>query len=114
MAWHSLPASRTGSPVVAGRQLGVLVETGILSFDSVIAGWAVAYVWFVATGAVTGVPDDSAAFFSEFTATVVDSAAPALCRDHGGGATRRPHRHRAGHEGPVVSAESGSSRPTPD
>lgn len=44
--------------------LGVLAAGGILSFYSVIAGWAVAYVWFVASGTLTGPPD---AFFAEFT-----------------------------------------------
>ena len=47
--------------------LGVLAGVGILSFYSVIAGWAVAYMWFVATGAVSGGPDDIGQFFGEFT-----------------------------------------------
>ena len=47
--------------------LGVLAGVGILSFYSVIAGWAVAYMWFVATGAVSGGPDDIGRFFGEFT-----------------------------------------------
>ena len=47
--------------------LGVLAGVGILSFYSVIAGWAVAYMWFVATGAVSGSPDDIGQFFGEFT-----------------------------------------------
>ena len=37
--------------------LGVLTGAGILSFYAVIAGWAVAYIWFAATGAVSGSPD---------------------------------------------------------
>jgi NSS family neurotransmitter:Na+ symporter len=58
--------------------LGVLAGAGILSFYSVIAGWAVAYVWFTATGAVTGSPDDIGRFFAEFTANGVVSAGLAL------------------------------------
>jgi len=48
--------------------LGVLAGAGILSFYSVIAGWSVAYIWFAATGAVTGDAADVAIFFSTFTA----------------------------------------------
>ncbi len=58
--------------------LGVLAGAGILSFYSVIAGWAVAYVWFAATGAVTGSPDDVGRFFAEFTANGLVSAVLAL------------------------------------
>ena len=58
--------------------LGVLAGTGILSFYSVIAGWAVAYVWFTATGAVTGTPEEIGRFFSEFTGNGVLSAVLAL------------------------------------
>ena len=54
--------------------LGVLAGVGILSFYSVIAGWAVAYVWFTATGAVSGSPDDIGRFFGEFTANGFVSA----------------------------------------
>ena len=59
--------------------LGVLAGVGILSFYSVIAGWAVAYVWFSATGAVTGSPDDIGRFFAEFTGNGVVSATLAVC-----------------------------------
>ena len=48
--------------------LGVLAGVGILSFYSVIAGWAVAYIWFTATGAVTGDAEAVGAFFGTFTA----------------------------------------------
>ena len=48
--------------------LGVLAGAGILSFYAVIAGWSVAYIWFTATGAVTGDADTVGAFFSTFTA----------------------------------------------
>lgn len=47
--------------------LGVLTGAGILSFYAVIAGWAVAYIWFAATGAVSGSPDAAGAFFADFT-----------------------------------------------
>ena len=58
--------------------LGVLAGVGILSFYSVIAGWAVAYVWFAATGAVTGSPDDIGRFFAEFTGNGLVSAGLAI------------------------------------
>ncbi len=55
--------------------LGVAAGVGILSFYSVIAGWAVAYIWFAATGAVSGGPDEIGRFFSEFTGNGVVSLA---------------------------------------
>ena len=58
--------------------LAVLASVGILSFYSVVAGWAVAYIWFVAVGAMTDVPNDSGRFFSEFTANGLVSSALAL------------------------------------
>lgn len=48
--------------------LGVITGVGILSFYSVIAGWTLAYVWFTATGAVTGSPDAIGQFFGRFVA----------------------------------------------
>ncbi|HUF25103.1 MAG TPA: sodium-dependent transporter [Vicinamibacterales bacterium] len=48
--------------------LGVLAGVGILSFYSVIAGWTVAYIWYTATGAVSGSPDAFGTFFGQFTA----------------------------------------------
>ena len=47
--------------------LGVAAGFGVLSFYSVIAGWALAYIWFSASGAVSGDAVESAAFFSDFT-----------------------------------------------
>jgi NSS family neurotransmitter:Na+ symporter len=47
--------------------LGVLAGVGILSFYSVIAGWTIAYVYYAATGAVTGNSEATGAFFSAFT-----------------------------------------------
>jgi NSS family neurotransmitter:Na+ symporter len=58
--------------------LGVLAGAGILSFYSVIAGWSVAYIWFAATGAVTGDADAVGAFFGTFTANGPLSIALAL------------------------------------
>lgn len=58
--------------------LGVLAGVGILSFYSVIAGWAVAYIWFTATGAVSGSPDDIGRFFAEFTGSGLISAGLAM------------------------------------
>ena len=46
--------------------LGVLAGVGILSFYSVIAGWTIAYIWFAATGAVTGSGAEIGAFFGSF------------------------------------------------
>ena len=48
--------------------LGVLAGAGILSFYSVIAGWSVAYIWFAATGALTGDTEAVGTFFGTFTA----------------------------------------------
>ncbi len=48
--------------------LGVLAGAGILSFYSVIAGWSVAYIWFMASGAVTGDAEAIGSFFGTFTA----------------------------------------------
>ena len=59
---------RPGSPWWLVGGLGVLAGAGILSFYSVIAGWSVAYIWFAATGAVTGDADAIGAFFGSFTA----------------------------------------------
>jgi NSS family neurotransmitter:Na+ symporter len=91
MAGEIAIGRRTGlSPVKAfgalapGRRwwllgaLGVLAGVGILSFYSVIAGWAVAYVWFAATGAVGGSPEEIGAFFGEFTGNGVVSAGLAM------------------------------------
>ena len=48
--------------------LGVATGVGILGFYSVVAGWTVAYIWFVATGAVSASAEDAGSFFTEFTA----------------------------------------------
>ena len=73
----SFAALAPGSPWWLVGGLAVLAAVGILSFYSVIAGWAVAYVWFVATGAVTGSADIDR-FFSEFTANGPATTALAL------------------------------------
>jgi NSS family neurotransmitter:Na+ symporter len=59
---------RPGSKWWLVGALGVLAGAGILSFYSVIAGWSVAYIWFTASGAVTGDADAVGAFFGNFTA----------------------------------------------
>ncbi|MDE0830507.1 MAG: hypothetical protein OSB03_15025, partial [Vicinamibacterales bacterium] len=48
---------RPGSSWWLVGALGVLAGAGILSSYSVIAGWSVAYIWYTATGAVTGDAD---------------------------------------------------------
>lgn len=58
--------------------LGVLAGVGILSFYSVIAGWAVAYIWFAATRTVSGGADDVGRFFAEFTGNGAVSAGLAV------------------------------------
>ena len=50
--------------------LGVLAGVGILSFYSVIAGWTIAYIWFTATGAVSGSQEAIGGFFSSFVSNV--------------------------------------------
>ena len=50
--------------------LGVFAGVGILSFYSVIAGWTVAYIWFTATGAVTGGQQAFGEFFAAFVSNV--------------------------------------------
>ena len=47
--------------------LGVAAGFGVLSFYSVVAGWALAYIWFSASGAVSGDAVESATFFTDFT-----------------------------------------------
>ena len=47
--------------------LGVAAGFGVLSFYSVIAGWALAYIWFSASGAVSGDAVESVTFFTDFT-----------------------------------------------
>ncbi len=49
--------------------LGVVAGVGILSFYAVIAGWTLAYIWFSASGAVGGTPEQVGAFFTEFVAS---------------------------------------------
>lgn len=48
--------------------LGVLAGVGILSFYSVIAGWTIAYIFYMATGAVAGDSAATGAFFGQFVA----------------------------------------------
>lgn len=48
--------------------LGVVAGVGILSFYAVIAGWTLGYIWFTATGAVSGTPAEIGTFFGTFVA----------------------------------------------
>jgi NSS family neurotransmitter:Na+ symporter len=50
--------------------LGVLAGVGILSFYSVVAGWTVGYIWFTATGAMTGGEEAFGEFFARFVSNV--------------------------------------------
>lgn len=59
---------RPGTPWWITGALGVLAGVGILSFYSVIAGWTIAYIWFSATGAVTGSSAQIGEFFGQFVA----------------------------------------------
>ncbi|HEX6323814.1 MAG TPA: sodium-dependent transporter [Vicinamibacterales bacterium] len=64
----SFRAIRPGTPWWLTGALGVMAGVGILSFYSVIAGWTVAYVWYTASGAVSGSPEAIGTFFGRFTA----------------------------------------------
>jgi neurotransmitter:Na+ symporter, NSS family len=57
---------RPNSPWWLVGMLGVITGGAILSFYAVIAGWTLAYVWFTATGAVTGSPEAIGQFFGHF------------------------------------------------
>ena len=59
---------RPGTPWWLAGALGVAAGVGVLSFYSVIAGWALAYVWFAFTGAPGTEPAEIGAFFGTFTA----------------------------------------------
>ena len=65
----SFETIRPGTAWWMAGALGVLAGVGILSFYAVIAGWTAAYLWFTATGQVTGTPDEIAQFFGNFTAS---------------------------------------------
>lgn len=59
---------RPGKAWWLAGMLGVMAGVGILSFYSVIAGWTVAYIWYTASGAVSGSPEAIGGFFGQFTA----------------------------------------------
>ncbi|MEZ5316539.1 MAG: sodium-dependent transporter [Vicinamibacterales bacterium] len=59
---------RPGSAWWITGMLGVLTGVAILSFYSVIAGWAIAYIYYTLSGAVAGSPEAIGSFFSSFTA----------------------------------------------
>ncbi len=48
--------------------LGVMSGIAILSFYSVVAGWTLGYIWFAATGALTGDAAQVGALFGRFAA----------------------------------------------
>jgi NSS family neurotransmitter:Na+ symporter len=48
--------------------LGVLAGVGILSFYSVIAGWTIAYIYYMLAGSVGTSPEQIGTFFGAFTA----------------------------------------------
>ncbi len=60
--------TRPNTPWWLVGALGVMAGVGILSFYAVIAGWTIAYVWFVGSGAVGGSPEEISTFFSTFVA----------------------------------------------
>lgn len=64
----SFSVLRPGSAWWLVGAMGIMAGVGILSFYSVIAGWVIAYIWFSATGAVSGSPEAVGAFFTNFTA----------------------------------------------
>jgi neurotransmitter:Na+ symporter, NSS family len=66
----SFSAIRPGTPWWLVGALGVLAGVGILSFYSVIAGWTVAYIYYTATEAVVGTPENFRAFFGAFTSNL--------------------------------------------
>ena len=63
----SFDTIKPGTAWWAVGALGVLAGVGILSFYSVIGGWTIAYVWFAASGALTGGSDAIGGFFTDFT-----------------------------------------------
>ncbi|NQW03555.1 MAG: sodium-dependent transporter [Acidobacteria bacterium] len=59
-------AIKPGSSWWLAGALGVMAGVGILSFYSVIAGWTIGYIYFAASGALTGDSAATSAFFGEF------------------------------------------------
>ena len=49
--------------------VGVVTSVGIVAFYSVIGGWTIAYVWFAATGLLSGGGEEAGEFFARFTAS---------------------------------------------
>lgn len=58
--------TKPGTPWWVVGALGVMAGVGILSFYCVIAGWTLAYIWFAATSAVGGTPEQIGQFFASF------------------------------------------------
>jgi NSS family neurotransmitter:Na+ symporter len=64
----SFKTIKPGTPWWLLGLLGVLAGAGILSFYSVIAGWSLAYIWFMFTNQVGQDQEAVGAFFTAFTA----------------------------------------------
>jgi NSS family neurotransmitter:Na+ symporter len=65
---QAFAVTKPGTPWWIVGALGVMAGVGILSFYSVIAGWTLWYIWFTATGAVTGTQEQIGSFFGAFVA----------------------------------------------
>lgn len=65
---QAFPAVKPQTPWWVVGALGVMAGVGILSFYAVIAGWTLGYVWFTATGAVSGTPEQIGQIFGSFVA----------------------------------------------
>jgi NSS family neurotransmitter:Na+ symporter len=64
----SFKTIKPGTPWWLLGLLGVLAGAGILSFYSVIAGWSLAYIWFMFTNQVGQDQEAVGVFFTAFTA----------------------------------------------
>lgn len=65
---QAFAVTKPGTPWWVVGALGVTAGVGILSFYAVIAGWTLSYIWFTATGAVSGTPEQIGGFFGAFVA----------------------------------------------
>lgn len=65
---QAFAVTKPGTPWWIVGALGVMAGVGILSFYAVIAGWTLSYIWFTATGAVTGTREQIGSFFAAFVA----------------------------------------------
>lgn len=65
---EAFASAKPNTPWWVVGALGVMAGVGILSFYAVIAGWTLGYIWFTATGAVSGTPEQIGAIFGAFVA----------------------------------------------